>query len=108
MTAAKHTPGPWFARIRGPVAAGIFHEDANGPLIASVPENYITSDNQEVLDAEGQANARLIAAAPDLLAACEGALRLLAKCDVQIDARYGVPEVRALMASIAKAKGGAQ
>ena len=74
----KHTPGPWRADL----------EDTNGHFgwsigsiavdhIATVYANFINSSRkrgdmaQEPQNQESIANARLIAAAPDLLAACE-------------------------------------
>lgn len=55
---AAHTPGPW--RVTGPnVRAG----DA---LLAMVTDHWA---NEKTPDAEKMANARLIAAAPELLAA---------------------------------------
>jgi len=54
MSGAKHTPGPW--RVSG--KQSIRCESGNG---------YIAKTNWD----NGEANARLIAAAPDLLAALE-------------------------------------
>lgn len=71
MTAAKHTPGPWEASqgsnrgnigIKARGAAELFR-------VAYVP--VLPMDD---LPEEAQANARLIAAAPELLAACRAAL----------------------------------
>lgn len=56
-TAAKHTPGPWKATETG----GIFSPEPHSSHVASV--------NQYPNGAESDANARLIAAAPELLAA---------------------------------------
>ena len=50
MSETKHTPGLW-------IAYGTWVSTSDGPLIA---------------DCDTDANADLIAAAPDLLAACEG------------------------------------
>ena len=57
MPSEKHTPGPWF--LRHPEI-----KDEQGVEIASV------NCYRDCLPEE-EANARLIAAAPDLLAACE-------------------------------------
>jgi hypothetical protein len=60
---AAHTPGPW--RVTGPnVRAG----DA---LLATVTDHWA---NEKTPDAEKMANARLIAAAPELLAALSAML----------------------------------
>lgn len=66
---SKHTPGPWALDDNGHDIRT--HEDywpigcADGNLIA-----YVAHTD----DVMGEANARLIAAAPDLLAACEALL----------------------------------
>jgi hypothetical protein len=66
-TKSKHTPGPWFGRPHhNPV--GICGCDEVGLQIA-----FITSASEERRD-EFKANARLIAAAPDLLEALQAAV----------------------------------
>lgn len=63
-----HTPGPWHCHYLGSLATGIttasideFNKEGDrGDLIAWVPH-----------DRNEEANAALIAAAPDLLAACQ-------------------------------------
>lgn len=102
---AQHTPGPWKAESAKDYASGR-HDDkrwtvhANGmPLIAIVDQYR----------GQAQANARLIASAPELLAALER---------VAEDLEYFASEVppskdecgamaKAARAAIAKAKGGA-
>lgn len=60
----KHTPGPWHIAKYSP--SGSYTDIyANGtPLIAKVILRHVSINEQK-------ANARLIAAAPDLLEACE-------------------------------------
>ena len=55
---SKHTPGPW--EMRGPCASGRYSVIHNGPL-------FYVGDAGEPGD--GEANARLAAAAPELLEA---------------------------------------
>ncbi len=100
--ADAHTPGPWTAqRPRGVMPAGggewprslIFAEGVG----QRVADAYWPCDEQE-------ANARLIAAAPDLLAACEA---ILGPMDYY-DPVKGFPlyePFQMLKAAIAKAKG---
>lgn len=93
----KHTPGPW-AKYGG--------------VIRSVVGNERKVADVRVLDDEGQANAKLIAAAPDLLAAAQQTVDAWAKF---IDSFNYVPgigdkaedmefrEILKLRAAIAKA-----
>jgi hypothetical protein len=85
---AKHTPGPWFLDDDG----RIFDTPDRGQLVAEVA----TADPAEPPAEEDVANARLIAAAPDLLAALE---KVVAISDRKHDAW---DEARA---AIAKAEG---
>ncbi len=58
-----HTPGPWVVRDNKVISE---HEDEPGLPITEVMWLY---------DEDGEANARLISASPDLLAACKDSLR---------------------------------
>lgn len=89
---SKHTPGPWVAADnRSPVR--IVHQ-ASADCIAMV---YLTDPVTKKRDATHEANAKLIAAAPDLLAALQAvAWHLDARL---IDARL----IDAARAAIAKA-----
>jgi hypothetical protein len=65
---AAHTPGPWNVLFRTIVS--------NNEDIAEV--NRLPGfENHASVRAETEANARLISAAPDLLAACRAALALI-------------------------------
>lgn len=61
QTQAQHTPGPWKQMEHAPLA------------IMGGPSCHVSVADAVALTDEGQAaaNARLIAAAPDLLAACD-------------------------------------
>ena len=93
---SKHTAGPW--RIQesfvnnGQRWSILFRDDSK--WLASVLHN----DNDESM-----ANARLMAAAPDLLKALLG-VQTLAHCG-QLEQYIGEPWLRAVSAAIAKAKG---
>ena len=97
---SEYTPGPWRTSHHGyptlyqvhafiePGIAGLWSPDGNG---------------------EQQANARLIAAAPDLLAACKVALEVIAGLEGQqamADDSHR-PRVEAILAAISQAEGGA-
>ena len=74
---SKHTPGPW--TLGGPIGSGHLHGRepkfrvyAHRTLFLEVcadPDGYVRGENE--------ANARLIAAAPDLLEACKVALGII-------------------------------
>jgi hypothetical protein len=65
--AVKFTPGPW--RLEGPDGFGDYNvlESASDPVVAAVISNVR-------LASEVNANARLIASAPELLEALQGVL----------------------------------
>lgn len=68
MKTPQHTPGPWQLGEEGGILEGHTPIDAAGwEGLAQV----VTKMEFDGYNAEGQANARLIAAAPDLLAALE-------------------------------------
>lgn len=112
----KHTPGPW--RVE-------FHADdtgrnLEGRISTCADFGYIQWDNFAKVcatDEEGKANARLIAAAPDLLEALQGAFVALGRAGgnmmpsgmgSEVDA-FAKNEIRqaweACRAAIAKAEG---
>lgn len=95
---AQHTPGPWSVTSE---IDRIF----NGELIRpgkpeerNTPVAVVCDFNRFDRDDERKANARLIAAAPDLLAACEAALS---------DGPEHFAVAKQLQAAIARATGGA-
>lgn len=94
---SKATPGPWIARIPDDLGGSRVYVDRKGGSLIATPA-YMRDEN------EAEANARLIAAAPNLLAACKRAvdfgLRDTSYCSNETD------EVCAeLEAAIAKATG---
>lgn len=67
---AKHTPGPWVVDPTG--SAGGFEVNSTADpwkAIVTVEANCLGAG--EVSESEAEANAQLIAAAPDLLAVCK-------------------------------------
>ena len=89
-TKSTHTPGPW-----------LVHPDVPGQIVVDDGEGgtFLVAEVERAMQsAEGDANARLIAAAPDLLAA----LRIIAYGIIgRMDASYA--EVVEGMTDIAKA-----
>jgi hypothetical protein len=77
-----HTPGPWHAECRDGDMRIIAVEDDQ--RIARINEDMIDANDMPSYSSEAHANARLIAAAPEMLNALELALvtiRRLAKTD---------------------------
>lgn len=76
-TSPAHTPGPWHVSTKRPLASDDsdeinrieFYVFAKKGNVATIPTDLLLHVNQDA-----EANARLIAAAPDLLAACKGAV----------------------------------
>lgn len=101
-----HTPGPWRVVRRNNKPVGLAYgylrieTQANGASVAALqlPER----------DSDGEANARLIAASPDLLAACEELLKAdeyAESVGVTLDDHMNRAERRRILtAAIAKAR----
>ncbi len=68
MSAAKHTPGPWYVSKRNPLR--VIESGPRALTLATVGTNGhgVTAEGAQ---AEAEANARLIAAAPKLLEALQ-------------------------------------
>lgn len=116
---SAHTSGPW-----RPCRS---HEEYDGPLFDIDPEEQAEYDDRPFVRVEAadgtvvasahdlftfsEANARLIAAAPDLLAAADEALSVLIGCCVpmtSVDDRAAMLHAQAtLRAAIRAAEGGA-
>lgn len=93
MSDSKHTPGPW--AVTGPTGTTVCATTDRG--------RYPVAFAEGVSLAQMDANAALIAAAPDLLAACE-ALYTAVAADLSPKARDEA--LAAGLAAIAKARGG--
>lgn len=65
---AQHTPGPWGLEDRDDGASGYILRGADGDLIEYIERSRYMHD---IADPEQEANARLIAAAPELLEVLE-------------------------------------
>ena len=120
---SKHTPGPWKVE---PTLRPDWDDDPLGeytvqPAADRLTERYFATDGDspdneytaeigtaqlDAIHAENAANARLIAAAPELLEACRIALEELNLwADTGADQEYSIGF---LEAAIAKAEGGEQ
>lgn len=105
MSGSKHTPGPWAVKKGSRYSrTGGFSIDSHGHWLELAT---IFAHIAEETNHLGEANARLIAAAPDLLAACEEGLTAIRWAQTHTDgnAVQFVHVVNVLMAAIRKAKG---
>ncbi len=89
-----HTPGPWAYRMDSRNIGGPCDNSGRYVTIGSISESLFISDE------EHEANTRLIAAAPDLLAALEGLLR-----DNYLADPINNERMREARAAITKARG---
>ena len=100
---ATHTPGPWNIRTAR-------NDEGYGLLICDEDQTILSRMDTwlgKTPEAAMEANARLIAAAPELLAALEGAERVLSCKTVHVDEITGEalsPLMIEIRAAIAKAK----
>jgi len=79
-----HTPGPWGIEGTANIGYAIVH---SGPILNVVADNV-----------RREANARLIAAAPDLLEACKHSLAILASVKHEFIEELLLVEIRAAIA----------
>jgi hypothetical protein len=89
-TKAKHTPGPWQLRLR----------IRDSAIIETDDRTIATTLHYGDTDKQADANARLLAAAPELLEACKAALSELAMPEISMEGRLQ----KVLRAAIAKAE----
>ena len=96
---AQHTPGPWMIgdESRGDDPRMVYCDDATGQRVADCTGKYLFH-SQEMM----RANARLIAAAPDMLAALKQAELLIGNGRT---VSPGSHEHRLILAAIRKAEG---
>lgn len=96
---SQHTPGPWtLSDDDSPLLYG-----TGGPYIAQVFSR--TEADTGTLRPNYAADAAVIAAAPDLLAALQGLLQGIIRHEVKEEYLKHYPEVAAARAAIAKATG---
>ena len=79
---AKFTPGPWSQGRNGHNAAYIYAGDEAVASVYGIPLHTRVSDVQTEKFANGMANARLIAAAPDMFEALRAIHEQLVKQDI--------------------------
>ena len=94
----KHTPGPWSVERRS--AEDVRIVDGNPNTTIATLGNWLPE-----FRAERDANASLIAAAPDMVEALEDACRVLAQLDGAIPNSAHHEEWKACRAALKKARG---
>lgn len=104
---STHTPGPWENHGRTVYAGKSIVSLAVAEYDAERGPQYNLADHLKS-DDEGLANARLIAAAPELLEACEAVLKWAATPGNHGGNPYLQPMVKAAEIALAKAQGGGQ
>lgn len=87
MSESKHTPGPWKTKISGGERDVFSVKDIHGHVLARVSGYAISAITPE----QRRANARLIAAAPDLLEALK---KVVAMCDAGALAALDIDAIR--------------
>jgi hypothetical protein len=110
VTLAAHTPGPWTASgctvYAGEIMLGCTYCEGNRELHPVICDSELLPDSTGIHGSgwdESGANARLIAAAPDLLEAC---LWLIARVPTNApDGKSQIAGIEAARAAIAKAEG---
>ena len=100
MNAPKHTQGPWKHIKGGEISATLIHK--GGDCIAFV-HSMLSHAYAECSVSERDANAALIAAAPDLLSCLKDLLESL-EAENQLSYQSGIAAAKL---AIAKAEGGA-
>lgn len=80
-TESKHTQGAWVAIHRGALGSRVEAGQSAGAIIADCPlhdvDGIMNDRRHLVTDEEAAANARLIAAAPEMLDSLKGCIRML-------------------------------
>lgn len=103
---SKHTPGPWFVR-----ETGDHYSKRNDIYVIGNPDGSLGGDRKLALMidtwAEEQTihNARLIAAAPELLEACESAINNYSAYLFDSTGKHEDDTLRLLKAAVIKATG---
>jgi len=96
MSKVAHTPGPWTVTDNNWEVSSVYGPD--DCLIAEVQIHpSVTEENQHELEPVKEANARLIAAAPELLSALK-----MAQVWLDADGRF---DMQGINAAIARAEG---
>lgn len=99
----KYTPGPWLISDQGKPATFVYALNPHGyNKFWTLVQGGGNSITERTTDEELEANARLIAAAPELLEACAAIVAWCDKNPPAGDALYCINQARA---AIAKAEG---
>jgi hypothetical protein len=106
MSASAHTPGPWFVRDMHPTNAtyNVGVSNPTDPLMVYVDEVAVIYRIKTGSESQHLANAQLIAAAPELLAALRTCLDFIKTASIA-EGQWDWKPVEAADRAIAKAEG---
>ena len=93
----SHTPGPWriiFGGFESDDGFGIGTDNAAASRVKVTAECWPCTIIDQQHRAELSANARLIAAAPDLLAACQFVMTKIKECMAEMEAAGQKPQIK--------------
>lgn len=111
----KYTPGPWLVGIADPTMSDMVAETARHEIYGQLSARRLANNSDAYL--EDGANARLIAAAPEMFEALVGLVELIERGDLVRDATNDgdpdwalkmldfVPRITRAQLAIAKARG---
>lgn len=105
-TESKHTSGPWTANIGGAGCNVALNSTMQAPVVVLINQNWLLT-HPELVE-EAQANARLIASAPELLTALQAIEKMLISHNAQhpwIPGAQAPEALRIIRAAIANATG---
>lgn len=101
-----HTPGPWIIRSRGENADPVTLEAPEHIVLPHTFKEQTEGMTEVVAFVDAEANARVVAAAPDLLAACEAVMNISTYFEHGcFPSTSLVDALKLVRTSVAKAKG---
>lgn len=104
MSADKHTPGPWEAQHNNWEVSTIYAP--TGEVARCCIDSEVSEETQDQFERAKEANARLIATAPRLLAALEAMLEEGDGGRAAAEARAAIAQARAAIAQARGLEGG--
>ncbi len=107
-TSPKHTPGPWYMRLSDNATPHIEHGDCLRGEIGMLKNRVCVMPSEIMHDYNSLANARLIAAAPEMLEALKALIAYQADNETEYLGMQQIVAYQRAKAAIAKAEGRAE